>query len=69
METNNIVAAPQMAEVDTFYEIWKRSHTGSRTTFFKFLTTPSADRDEFLNSFSAETSFTGAIAATTTKTT
>ena len=67
METNNIVAAPQIVDVDKLFEIWKQTHTGPRATFFKFLTTPSADRDNFLNAFNNETSFNGAVASTITR--
>lgn len=68
METNNIVAAPQIADVNTLFGIWKQSHSGSRATFFKFITSPSAERDNFLNTFNNETSFNGAIASTITRT-
>lgn len=67
METNNIVTAPQIVDIDAFFDTWKQSHTGTRATFFKFLTTPSIERDNFLNAFNNETSFNGAVASTITR--
>lgn len=67
MERNDIVTAPQIVDVDNLYGIWKQSHTGSRASFFNFLTTPGVERDDFLGKFNTEISFNGAIAATITR--
>ena len=64
---NNIVTAPQIVDVDSLYEIWRQSYPGSRAMFYSFLTTPSPERDIFLNGFSTEITFNGAIASTITR--
>lgn len=65
MESNNIVTAPQVAEVEEFYEFWKRNHTGSLSSFYEFMTTPTPERDEFLTQWEAKTVFNGSIASVT----
>ncbi len=68
METNNIVTAPQIADVDSLFGFWKRTRLGNRTTFYRFMTTPSVERDSFINTCIFETSFNGAVAATSIRT-
>lgn len=65
METNCIVTAPQVAKVEEIYEVWKRTHVGTMSKFYEFITTPSVDRDNFLNEWQADTEFIGAVAAVT----
>lgn len=50
MESNNIITAPQVDGVHIFYPKWQQNHTGSQKAFYEFMTTPSVDRDEFINS-------------------
>ena len=61
MESNNIVAAPQVADIDTLFGIWKQTHSGSKDDFYVFLTAPSAEREIFLSAFEREVIFDGAI--------
>lgn len=65
METNNIAAAPQMANVSHFYERWRKTNVGSKDQFYKFLTTPSTERDEFFRSALVSTAFSGAVLTVT----
>ncbi len=65
MESNNIVTAPQVAEVDEFFEFWQQNHTGSLQKFYEFITTPSAERDEYLTQWGAKTEFNGSVATVT----
>lgn len=66
METNNIITAPQVDRVNELYAVWKQTHTGSLTTFYEFITTPSAERSEFIGSLpNVERKFAGAIASIT----
>lgn len=62
MESNNIVSAPQVAEIEVFYGLWKHNHTGTLSDFYVFLTTPGIERDEFLAQHGAEAGFSGGIA-------
>lgn len=61
MEHNNIIAAPQVADVNYFYRKWKESHVGSRSDFYKFMTTPSLDRDVFLSQWPDKAVVNGSI--------
>lgn len=67
MESNNILAAPQIADVDAFYTEWRRNHVGSKKAFYEFMTTPSPERDRFLVEMDAVTEFAGAVVTTTLK--
>lgn len=64
MESNNIITAPQVDGVHIFYQVWKQNHTGSQKAFYEFMTTPSAEREEFINSLGekVEHTFKGGVA-------
>lgn len=65
MESNNILAAPQVVGTETIYVRWRRGHVGSRKDFYEFMTTPAAARDSFLAELEAAPVFSGAVAAIT----
>lgn len=67
MEVNNITAAPQVANVTALYDAWRKANVGNKEQFYKFLTTPSTERDEFINTQRAEMSFSGAILMVTVR--
>ena len=67
MESNNILAAPQIADVAAYYQEWRRNHVGSRKVFYEFMTTPTPERDRFLVEKGAITEFSGAVVTTTLK--
>lgn len=48
MKSNNFITAPQVYDTDACFEEWKKNHTGSYNAFFKFMTTPSLERNAFL---------------------
>ncbi len=50
MESNNIIAAPEVDGVHIFYDVWLRTNVGSIKSFYKFMTTPTPGRDEFIRS-------------------
>ena len=50
MESNNIVSAPEIIGCKKLYEIWSQNHLGNIDTFYEFITTPSVEREEFINS-------------------
>lgn len=66
METDNIIAAPQVVG-NIFYEEWRKTHYGSRAAFLRFITTPSVEREEFIESMREKVAytFTGNIAEIT----
>lgn len=47
MESRRVLA-PAFRKVSKIYEAWKRSHLGTKEDFYKFLTTPGLEREEFL---------------------
>ena len=67
MESNNIITAPQVNGIHLFYPKWLQNHFGSEKTFYEFMTTPSAEREEFINSLGEDVSitFTGGVAEVT----
>ena len=64
MEANNIITAPQIADVDTVYRIWYATHAGNRNTFYRFMTTPTVERDEFIRSIGESVEFDESLLAT-----
>lgn len=67
METNNIITAPQVADVNTLYKVWGETNVGDKEQFYKFLTTPSTERAEFINAQHVEISFFGSSLMVTVK--
>lgn len=56
MESNNIVAAPQITGLSALFAVWKESHFGDFASFLKFLAAPSVQRDEFMAPYRAAAS-------------
>lgn len=51
------IAAPELSDPENANELfnrWKLTHAGGFNSFFSFMTTPSHDRDLFLNSCEIE---------------
>ena len=67
MESNNILAAPQIVGVDDIYTEWRRSHVGSRKDFYEFMTTHSPERDLFVAELNGMPEIYGTVAAMTIK--
>ena len=63
MENNNIVSAPQLADVDKYYNIWKENHFGTKPDFIDFMMSPTPERDMFIASLNPEIVFVGAVAS------
>jgi len=61
MEANNITAAPQVTDVSALYDVWRETNLGNKADFYKFLTTPGTERDEFFNVQPVELSFSGSV--------
>lgn len=62
MESNNIITAPQVDGVEELFPKWKQNHIGTVNTFYEFMTTPSAEREEFIISVTAECKFANGVA-------
>ena len=54
MKQNSIISAPQCKDVESLYKLWRRNHAASREDFYKFLTSPSVERDKFLTSLAVD---------------
>lgn len=67
MESNNIIAAPQIDDVSALFAIWRQRHVGSLKAFYRFMTSPSLERDDFINSLEnyTVTTFNGKVARVT----
>lgn len=42
-------SAPQIADTEEIYSIWNETHPGGLRTFTEFMTSPSPERDAFLD--------------------
>lgn len=56
---NNIVLAPSSSQVTELYKFWRESHAGRLTDFYKFLTSPTDQRDRFLSGLENKSEFDG----------
>ncbi len=67
MESNSIVAAPQLDNVQELYSEWSADHEGGLGDFYHFITTPSAERDAFvsLHRHTSTIKFSGSILTVT----
>lgn len=64
MESNNIITAPEVDGVQAVYKVWSRYFLGTIEKFYEFMTTPSPERQEFMNFCGVRTLFKGAVAET-----
>lgn len=67
MESNNILVAPQLTDAEALYKIWHRTYDGTHDAFYRFITTPSPERDSFFRDNNATVEFTGMLLTTTIK--
>ena len=56
---NNIILAPSSSQVTELYKLWKENHSGKLTDFYKFLTSPTDQRDRFLSGLENNSEFYG----------
>ena len=42
---NNIILAPSSSQVTELYKLWRENHAGRLSDFYKFLTSPTDQRD------------------------
>lgn len=56
MEQNHVITAPQLNDADTAYKLWRRTNPGNVESFYKFMTTPSPQRDKFIGSLKLDIS-------------
>lgn len=50
MNENDVLTAPQLADVNSAFILWSLNNRGNRFDFYKFLTIPTLERDLFLES-------------------
>ena len=48
---NNIILAPSSSQVTELYKLWRENHAGRLSDFYKFLTSPTDQRDRFQVTF------------------
>lgn len=54
MKQTTLLAAPQVRLSDRLFGKWMETHTGTEDDFLRFLTAPSADRKDFLDSLDCD---------------
>ena len=59
MEKQNNIVAPSSSQVTELYKLWKENHSGKLTDFYKFLTSPTDQRDRFLSGLENKSEFYG----------
>lgn len=59
--TNSIPIAPQISDVSSLFEVWKRSNIGSKGDFVSFISRPSGERMRFLAATQVEVSLHGSL--------
>lgn len=64
MESESIITAPQVLDTASAYSLWHRTHEGGSDDFYRFMTTPSVERDAFVASAGESVTFNGSVAAT-----
>lgn len=55
---NNIILAPSSSQVTELYKLWRENHAGRLSDFYKFLTSPTDQRDRFLSGLEIRVSLT-----------
>lgn len=51
MKKNDAMAAPAVADMAKYYELWHTDHPGSFMEFCRFMTTPSQEREEWMSQY------------------
>lgn len=63
MERNSIMVAPQFGDVEAAYTEWHKYHAGDREQFYRFMTSPTPEREAYLRMLDvAHLSQTGDVA-------
>lgn len=62
MTTDNLHAAPTITNADALCQQWQQSHPATPDDFYRFITTPSAERTAFLATCSPDVTFIGSVA-------
>lgn len=60
---NNIILAPSTSQVTEIYNLWKESYTGTLTDFYKFMVSPSIERERFIISLAIDYELIGSFIA------
>ena len=62
MKSNTPTTAPVLAEYHQVFAKWEQNHLGGSAAFFRFMTTPSVEREIFLAGFRSDVVFTSGVA-------
>lgn len=65
MEQNDIISAPQLLNVSDAFDKWRSVTNGSLNSFYRFMTTPSVERDGFIEKMKPSLSVLGTILTVT----
>lgn len=66
-DSNNPVSAPQISDAEQCYKLWKKQYRGSMNDFYRFMVTPSAQRNRFINDAGYSISAIGEVTTLTVK--
>lgn len=61
MDKNNATTAPIVPDTDSLFLLWGKSHAGNKDAFYKFMTTPSTERDSFIGTLHPTIKFYGTV--------
>jgi hypothetical protein len=64
MKANDITTSPQVSDTAKAYELWHESHFGGMDDFYRFITTPSPERDVFVSRAGETVKLTDGVAVT-----
>ena len=56
MIQNSVTTAPESDSIAALYALWRQTRAGTMDDFYRFMTTPTTERDFFLESCKAEIS-------------
>ena len=62
MNTDNLQAAPTITNADALCQQWQQSHPATPEDFYRFITTPSAERTAFIGICTPDITFIGTVA-------
>lgn len=61
---NNVLLAYTSVQVAEIYKRWKDHYTGNMSDFYRFMTSPSIERERFVISLELQSELTGGFIAT-----
>lgn len=59
---NTVVSAPQLPDFGAMFAVWRNVCLGDEEAFYRFMSSPSPERSEFLAEFKSEVVVSGPVA-------